>query len=116
MTEVEATLFLELDMAILAPADDSVFITSDNPCTWFDSEACKRPRRFRQPALVYTSTEIRLPLSPRCMLILNQRGINGYAKIGKELVDDMNRITRSYCYEVFVHQEKEVNPNWLLRK
>jgi hypothetical protein len=70
-----------LDLAVLTTKDPIGFITSDNPCVWWDSEAYKRPPMFRSPGIMYPTIEIGLPVSPRQYVILNRAGINGYFPI-----------------------------------
>jgi len=76
--ETQARLLRRLSMAILICPDRSAFITSDNPCAWFDAEAYKRPPMFRGPALMYPSIEISLPVSPHHLILLNRRDLDGY--------------------------------------
>jgi hypothetical protein len=66
MVSAEASHLLQLDMLVLA-AEEHAFITSDNPCVWFDSEACKRPPLYQGVGLIYPSTRSRWQCRPaRC--------------------------------------------------
>ncbi len=78
-------LLSPLDLLVLICDRDSAFITSDNPCVWCDPEGYKRPPMLQGPALMYESIEITLPISPRQMILLNRRGVSGYADIPQAL-------------------------------
>lgn len=86
----------QLDMAILKTTVGSPgFITSDNPCVWFDPKWHTRPPMFQSPALGYKTIEIRLPISPRQIIVLNRARKTGYFPIPDKYVDaEINRITR----------------------
>lgn len=101
-----------LDLAILITDNKTSFITSDDPCVWFDSEAYKRPPLFRDPALMYDTINITLPLSPSAVLFLNRKGINGYRQIGEYAVDDVNRKTRFYANEYFIANSNSTKDIW----
>lgn len=88
------------------------FITSDHPCVWFDPEAYKRPPFYQQPAIMYPSIEITLPVSPRQMILLNRRGLSGYIDVHERHVDDFNRRTRFECSEYFVSFSNATKPTW----
>ena len=106
-------LLMRLDLAVLTCSDNMPgFITSDNPCVWFDAEACKRPPLFQSPALMYESIEITLPVSPRQIVWLNRRGRNGYFPAGESLVDQLNRRTRFSCVNHFVNNTNAIRPIW----
>lgn len=99
-----ASHLVQMEMVIIETNSTPGFITTDNPCVWFDPEACKRPPAFQAPALMYPSTEIRLPLSPTQMLVFKRNfgNLSGYIPVDDWLVDDINRITRFNAYEHFV--------------
>ena len=44
-----------MHMAILNTDDEVGFLTSDQPCVWFDPEAYKRPAMYRSIGLGYKS-------------------------------------------------------------
>lgn len=111
LISAETPLLYNLDLAIFDTSDTTGFITSDAPCVWFDSEACKRPPMLQVPALIYKTIEIRFPISPKQMIILNRAGIRGYMSVKSKFVDEINRITRCYAHEYFVvnnNRKKEV--------
>lgn len=107
-----------LDLAIFNCDEDDGFITSDNPCVWFDADACKRPPQFQSPALMYPTIEITLPISPSQIVLLNRRGISGYIPIGgsdprrRRVVDEFNRRTRFGCRQYFVNNSSTINRVW----
>jgi hypothetical protein len=113
MVQTETPLLRLLDMAIFTTREGTPgFITSDYPCVWFDPEAYKRPPFFQQPALIYRSIEISMPVSPRQMIVLNRLGISGYFDAWEALVDEHNRRTRFHCAEYFVNSSNSSKTFW----
>ena len=90
MIQAATPLLCRLDLAVLSTTDSVGFITSDDPCVWFDPEAYKRPPLYRGPGLVYETIEITLPVSPEQYVYLNRQGISGYIAVGDEVVDNLN--------------------------
>ena len=112
MVRAEASHLLELDMLVLA-GEEHAFITSDNPCVWFDSEVCKRPPLYQGVGLIYPSIQITLAVSPRQMLLLvHGRGVTSYGTMPGSMVDEMNRRTRAYCSEYFVTNTNATRQIW----
>ena len=109
---VETPLLGKLDLAVFTAVDDIGFITSDNPCVWFDPKAYQRPPFYRAPALIYKSIEITLPISPEQCIYLNRQGINGYIPATQSVVDELNRRTRFCAGEYFVVRKKEKRSIW----
>jgi len=103
---------VNMDFVVMECSSEPGFITSDNPCVWYDPEAHKRPPLYRSPGLGYPSIEITLPVSPRQMILLNRRSVSGYLPVPERIVDEMNRRTRAYCSEHFVSNSPTTKPIW----
>jgi hypothetical protein len=103
---------VRMDYVIMECSTEPGFITSDNPCVWWDPEAYKRPPIWRSPGLATPTLEISMPLSPRQRIILNWKGVRGYVTVPERLVDDANRFTRAACTEHFVSNSSSTNPIW----
>ena len=101
--------------AFLTTTDETGFITSDDPCVWFDPAAHQRPPMHRAPALMYKTLEITLPISPDCLLLLNKKGVEGYFEIPLADVDEINRRTRAFADKVFISRSAEAKPFWYER-
>lgn len=112
IVQAETPLLCKLDFAVLTTTDDIGFITSDHPVIWFDPEAYKRPPMWREPALMYESIEITLPVSPEQCLILNRKGVTGYIPVPQSVVDENNRRVRFSAQEYFVVCRKEQRDTW----
>lgn len=112
MIEALTPLLCKLDLAILETFSEPGFITSDDPCVWFDSEAYKRPPLYQAPALMYPSIEIRFPITPNYMVLLNRRGIEGNFRLNENLTEEMNRITRFHSHEYFIVSKNVTKPIW----
>jgi hypothetical protein len=105
-------LLVQLDLVVLNSGYKAGFITSDNPCVWFDPEAYKRPPFYQTPALLYKSIEITLPVSPRQMILLNRRRFSGHVYAPERAVDELNRRTRAHCADYFVSDTSSTKPIW----
>jgi hypothetical protein len=110
--ETVAPLLSDLDFVVLCTDTTPGFITSDRPCVWFDPKGYTRPPFYRQPALMYKTTEITLPISPSQCVCLNQHGINGYIYIHSDAVKEFNRRTRFRSDEYFVVNQNYIDKNW----
>ena len=110
--KAEAPLLAQMDAAIYFATGEYRFITSDNPCVWFDPESCRRPPMYQSPALGYRTTEVRLPISPKQCLVLNRHGFRGYRPAPDILVEAVNRVTRFACDKAFVNFENAARPYW----
>lgn len=111
MNEV-ARWLVRLDLLVCETTDPVGFITSDHPCIWFDAEAHKRPAMFRSPAIMYDSIEITMPISPSCLFVYNRRGLKGFHKTERRLLDEMNRRQRFHARESFVVRSNYTDPFW----
>lgn len=112
MIKTLAPLLNRLDFALIISEGEPGFITSDDPCVWFDSEAYKRPPLYRTPALMYETIEITLPISPRLLVLLNRKNLNGPIPISEFLTDELNRRTRFSADEYFIVNKKIKKAIW----
>jgi hypothetical protein len=96
---------VRMDLAILTTDDALGFITCDHPCIWFDPVQ-------ELPGLMYQSTEIRVPVSPQLMIIFNNRGYDGYRRVGARSIDELNRITRFHAHEHFIVNTNKTKEIW----
>jgi hypothetical protein len=105
-------LLLKLDLAIFETKDDLGFITSDNPCVWFDPEACKRPPMSQAASLGSETIEITLPISPTQCLYMNRKGFYGYLSAPLPFVDEINRRTLFEADQFFVVHKEMLKATW----
>lgn len=120
---VETPLLLKLDMVVVETSTSPGFITSDDPCVWYDPQGYTRPPPLRGPALMYPSIEIAFPVSPNFMVLLNRQGIHGQIRLAKygtakdqEVVDRTNWRTRTHAHEHFVVNRKIKRESWFTGK
>lgn len=112
---LEATLrmFARMHVAILCTDDPTGFVTSDNPCTWFDSEAYKRHPFYRAPGLTSKTIEVTMPLSPsQCLVISHAENIEGYFDVKPHAVGELNRRCIGHCNETFVARRNDAREEW----
>ncbi|GJL73400.1 MAG: hypothetical protein NMNS01_25990 [Nitrosomonas sp.] len=105
MIQIVTERLCKLDFAIFVTNDEIGFLTSDNPCVWFDPEAYKRPPLYRGPGIIYKTIEITIPLSPFHTLFFNRQGISGYIDAIPEVVDELNRRVRFSAENYFVARQ-----------
>jgi len=105
-------ILLKMDMAILCSNNDQKFITSDNPCIWYDPEAYKNPPLFRSVGLINKFIEITIPISPDQCLLFNWQKIGGYLAIDSEGVIRMNQRQIAFTDKEFVAHENKTNLEW----
>lgn len=100
---------LEFELAVFYTEKDKVFITTDNPCVWFDSQAHTRHPMYQSVGLKYESTEIILPISPTHCIVLKRKGINGYVNIDTNppSVDIINTLLYENSDEHYYSNSKE---------
>lgn len=103
---------VRMDYVIMECSTMPGFITSDNPCVWWDPEAYKKPPLWRSSGLLTPTLEISMPLSPRQRIILNWKGVREYVTVPERIVDDANRLTRAACSEHFVSNSSATKPIW----
>ena len=88
--ETVTPILMKMKMAILCTDDPVGFITSDNPCVWYDPESYKLPPFYRSPGLGKKTIEITMPISPKQCLLFSWQDMEGYLKIETEVVDTLN--------------------------
>jgi hypothetical protein len=110
-----APLLFERPYLILEAPIGNNFITSDNPCVWFDPADYQNPRPFGASGLISATLEITLPLSPKQILFFgNKLIVSGlYIPIENEMVNNLNKRTRLFSDEFFVSNNSEIKPSWL---
>jgi len=103
----------QMKATVLCAAGAARFITSDNPCAWFDPEAYKRPPMYRGVGLMYDSIEVTMPISPtRCLLISHRHDLWDYVDVEDEVVHRTNARTRAYATAKFIAQGPTSDTRW----
>jgi hypothetical protein len=112
-------LFLKLDLAILETSSNPGFITSDDPCVWFDPQLPNYPNLAGR-ALISPTIEVHLPISPSQCIFLNRRGESGYINLSKlgsirdiKSVTEINWRTRAKSNQYFIVNKKTIHAKWL---
>ena len=110
-------IFQRMSCAVLRTDDPVGFITSDHPCTWFDSESYKLQPIYRGPGLHSPTIEVTLPISPTQCLILSRRtGFNGYIDIPLHVVDEINFRHIAHCKDSFISHSPQTRPIWFEKR
>jgi hypothetical protein len=102
-----------MSIAVLCTDNPIGFVTTDDPCTWYDPEAYKRPPLYRNPGLGMRSIEVTLPISPRqCLLITHNPTLQGFIEVEEALVSNLNMRHIGHCDESFITCRNEVRGAW----
>lgn len=112
---VTAAPFLrEMRFLILEVTGSDYFITSDNPCIWFDPASYQDPRPIGAGGLISPTMEITLPLSPRHMVFYgNELLASGvYMPIDHLMIQNLNKRTRLFADQYFISNGSTLNPKW----
>lgn len=113
VTQVAPLLYKKPYLILEAPIGNR-FITSDNPCVWFDPANYQNPRPLGAGGLISPTLEITLPLSPKQMLFFGGKLIASgfYLPAENETVDNLNKRTRIFSDEFFVSNKSEIKSSW----
>jgi hypothetical protein len=102
-----------MDMAILFTNGNVPFVTSDNPCVWYNPEAYKLPPLYRNTGLINEAIEVTLPISPDKVLLFNWKKLNGYIEVDETIVNTMNQRQIAFTHKEFISNKNEVLDSWL---
>lgn len=117
IVKIVLPIFQRMSCAVLQTEDQIGFITSDHPCTWFDSESYKLQPIFRGPGLCSPTVEVTLPISPKQCLILSHRpGFNGFIDIPQNIVDEVNIRHVAHCKDSFISHSQQTRPIWFKKR
>lgn len=107
----EAAGLAKLDFCVFFTKTTNVFITSDNPCVWYDSESHLRAPMYQSPALQYDSINIILPISPTHCIFLNKKGLKGYVDIdiNPESIQKINQIVYEHCEKKYISNSEIIH-------
>jgi hypothetical protein len=109
-------LFL-LRSGIYYAENRGTFITSDNPCIWYDPDSFRRPPASRSPALCYPNVKILLPLSPNSLLLLGyDQAYAGYFRASEQFIGEVNRLIRFKSHEYYVTRDGRSSNLWFERR
>ncbi len=102
----------EMALTFLVADEGQDFITSDEPCVWWNPKLHTLPPVYRHPGLGQKDIEVRLPLTPSVLAVFSRHYPQGYHVIPETVVDDVNRITRWHSKEHFISLTGDAKPVW----
>jgi len=109
---VEFQQYRKMHASFFITEDDVGFITSDNPCVWFDPDSYKRPAMYQSLGLGYPNIEVTMPISPKVTIIISHHKLPLYIHVEKASVDSMNRKTRFNAKEYYIVNQEHNNKFW----
>lgn len=115
-----------MHLTIFVASGTSRFISSDDPCVWFNPESYRFPPLLRSPGLAQEKIEVTLPLSPTHFAYFSwtdlheilgtpldrKEELGVYLPIPDIILDEMNRRTTGYCDKFIVAQTAEIQDAW----
>jgi hypothetical protein len=104
--------FMRKNLSFLCADTDLGFITSDNPCIWFDPERHKRPFPYNHIDPRFPSVEIIMPVSPQRLALLNSTENLMYIDLPEDMVDECNRMPRFWAKEYFIVNRNQTKEIW----
>lgn len=105
---------IKMNCAILETEINPGFITSDNPCLWFDPASWGFSDSDLFFGLGHPELEIMLPISPKQILRLKQQGPNGYVSFDTHqgAIDELNKLIVHFAEKFIVTNQKYYNKYW----
>jgi hypothetical protein len=107
-----APILHTMDMGLVSNSNPQGFITSDNPCIWYDPELVRMPPFYRHPSLMSPTIEVILPIAPSHMLLFNRRGFDSIFVAPDDVVQFYNRASRFHADVYFVTNCHTTKPFW----
>jgi hypothetical protein len=111
--QAQTSILMKMNLSILYSISKARFLTSDNPCVFFDPESKHRPFMYRGVGLGYETIEITLPITPRHTLLLSWRDIPQDVELTRKKVEILNQRFWAYASEFVVSNSSLVKPEWV---
>ncbi|MDR6550031.1 DUF4238 domain-containing protein [Paenibacillus qinlingensis] len=111
--QAQTSILMRMNLTILHSISKARFLTSDNPCVFFDAEAKNRPLMYRGVGLGYETVEITLPVTPQHALLLSWRDIPQNVEFTRKKVESLNQRTWHYASEFVVSNSYLHKPEWI---
>lgn len=108
----QAPLLFTLDFSVHCAPTGMEFITSDDPCIWFDPQLIGGNPNWNVPTLGSNTIEVILPVSPNQCILLNKKGVTGYLDASPQMVTGINRLLRLNADKKFVNSKNTVREEW----
>ena len=113
LPELTAILF-HMNIAFLCTdGRGSRFISSDDPVTLFNPDL--QWQSFYGPGLAQRNIQVTMPISPDISACFTRSDLRGYVRLPKQRVEDLNRMTRGYCYRQFISHYPRTKLIWFSR-
>ncbi|MDP9124403.1 MAG: DUF4238 domain-containing protein [Pseudomonadota bacterium] len=106
-------LLMKMRVAVLCTDDPIGFVTTDDPCTWFNPEAYKLPPMYRSPGLGMKDIQVTFPISPRqCLLITHDNLAQVYFDAPMGAVHELNHRHIAHANEQFISCKPDLISIW----
>lgn len=108
-------MLFEMPFVVVETSVAPGFITSDDPCVWYDPANYRTPVPRFVGGLASPTIEINMPLSPKQMLMFGHGRVRPgtYVRLDNQLfVNALNNRTRRFAHEYFVSSRKKARAAW----
>jgi hypothetical protein len=115
---ITAPYLHQMNCAIYEAVSTPGFITSDNPCFWFDPAIFNPRTPVSFFGIGSPTLNIILPISPTQYISLERNGFDGYAKLApdpkedRKMVDLGNNLTATNSHAYIVVNKNTFNESW----
>ena len=104
---------MKMKVGVLCTDDPVGFVTTDDPCTWFNPQAHKLPPFYRSPGLGIPEIEVTFPISSRqCLLITHNNVDKVYFDAPMEIVHELNHRHIGHADEKFISRKPDLHSIW----
>ena len=105
---------VQMTCTILETEDVPGFITSDNPCFWFDPAIFDPTKPMTFFGVGSPTLNILLPISPKQLISLEINGQDGYRPIDSQpgFIDTLNQLTTWNSDELNIVNQKTIKEVW----
>jgi hypothetical protein len=113
-----APFLYEMNCAIYETKQEPGFITSDNPCFWFDPAIYDPYKPLTYFGIGSPTLNVLLPITPNYFLSLAMKGGDGYVDLYKhpkseiKFIDSLNYFTASNSEDYIVVNRKTLKDRW----
>jgi hypothetical protein len=115
MVKQVAPTLMNWPMAIVETHSALGFLTSDNPCVWFDPELYKPNPTFGAGDLISRTLEITMPISPTQLVFFGKVLVASrmyFALNSPDMENTLNRRTLNYADKSFIVKKGAIMRSW----
>jgi len=107
------SILMNMRIAVLCTDDPIGFVTTDDPCTWYNPQAYKLSPMYRSPGLGMKDIQVTFPISPRQFLLITHDNLaQVYFDAPIEVVNELNHRHIAHANERFISCKPDLLSTW----